>query len=64
MPEVYIPNETARNCSPQLIVLPFMEGVIEGSSVNCFSDFEGSSSWFLYFDDAKRLNGGISDVVP
>jgi hypothetical protein len=34
-------------------------GTTEGSSVNVWPGFDGSRSWFLYFDGAKRLNGGI-----
>jgi len=30
-----------------------------GSSVNVLGGLDGSRSWFLYFDGAKRLNGGI-----
>jgi len=36
------------------------EGEREGSSVKWSCGFDGSRSWFLYLEGAKRLNGGIA----
>jgi hypothetical protein len=33
--------------------------VTEASSVKVACGFAGSRNWFLYFDGAKRFNGGI-----
>jgi hypothetical protein len=55
------PRDTARCVRPQETVRPLGEaaGTTEGSSVNVWPGFDGSRSWFLYFEAAKRLNGGI-----
>jgi len=36
-------------------------GTMGGSSVNVPPSFEGSRSWFLYFDGAKRLRDIVGE---